>query len=144
MTKKERGADIKKEIDLRVGKSTRGNTYIAVHYHQYNAAPNQHKSRWSKDMNPNAQFRLFCEADRTPDSERWISNGSLFGFKNGAKDVIGSNDEVLCQFRGNDKQKEWHGYPVKKIAIDIALVNRWRERGLITASKKKDIICKLI
>lgn len=144
MAKKKKESEVKKDIDIRVGQSVRGNTYVAVHYHQFNAISNKHKSRWAKDMNPKAQFTLFCLADIKPDSERWMSNGSLFGFKNGAKDVIGCNDEVLCQFRGDDKLKEWHGYPVKKINIDTYLVNRWREKRLITASKKKDIICKLI
>lgn len=128
--------------DFVVGESERGNKYIAVHYHQPTAQRNSDKTRWCIDATE--QYDLFCVADNM--THRWESNGDLFGFKDGAKVVLSLKEEdedcsaKLCQFKGCDKTKEWHGFPVLQPSIKSALVIYWKEKQLISSAIAKKIL----
>lgn len=133
--------------------------YRSVHYHQKNAAPNKHKTRWC--VEPEEEFRLFklaenhsCEPvvhNGNADDIMWESENhtGLITFGKGLP-VIGYGGErfafVEAPDRSGNQNDYWHGYPVRPV-MDFAgreLIDWFKANGHISGPIHKRIIKRLL
>lgn len=127
-------------MNIYFGPNSAGDKYISVYYHQRNAKYDQNKTRW--DIDSTEEYALFNLADES--DPKWQSGKYLYSFRNEMKDIIGKSGERIGRFDPGSVENEWHGYPVRKEAIDKVLIERWLTEGLISKSTKQKLIRRVI
>ena len=131
------------ESGILFGPNASGRTYLSVFTHR---GSRPQKNRWSPDVPPPMEYRIFCAADRG----NWqCYRGHYWGLHDGGKTVLGYCGERLCKFPcpSNDSDP-WHGYPVSPMADGDRdtppdeLVEHWIQTRVITRLLQRPVRAK--
>jgi len=121
------------------GKTSRGNYYKPISYHNPSGLSNRHKNKWS--IRQDEQYYVFKLADESV----WNcsnNDGSLFAIIQDGKIVLGALGEVLGYFEVPVNNGDpWHGYPIFSSEFELGedLLDKWEQDKIVSPIIRKKI-----
>jgi hypothetical protein len=119
--------------------------YKSLDVHRSQSGTKQPKSIWNSELSRADECHTFCEAELNGWSD---DNGNCWSVAKDGEMDFGTHEERVAFFWAPQNDGDpWHGFPVAgrrglafRQKLPDALIERWHESGLISFSRKMQML----